>query len=64
MCQGMASDYLCPHCGSRVDTDPDSGGGEFQDYIEDCPICCRPNRLQARLVVDESGYVVEAFGDA
>jgi hypothetical protein len=59
----VASEYLCPHCGDLVDTDPDPGGGAFQEYIEDCPICCRPNRLQAILQVYDDGYEVLAFPD-
>jgi len=59
----VASEYLCPHCGDLVDTDPDPGGGVFQEYIEDCPICCRPNRLQAILQAYEDGYEVLAFPD-
>lgn len=40
--------YSCPHCGENVDTEPDLGGGRSQQYIEDCPVCCRPNRILAR----------------
>jgi hypothetical protein len=32
----------CPHCGEVIDTFPDPGGGETQEYIEDCAVCCRP----------------------
>ena len=35
-------EYECPHCGEPVDTSPDPGGGADQDYIEDCPVCCKP----------------------
>ena len=51
--------YLCPHCGEEVDTDPDPGGGTEQEYIEDCPVCCRPNRIVATYVPDEDAYVVQ-----
>ena len=51
--------YLCPHCGEEVDTDPDPGGGLEQEYIEDCPVCCRPNRIFASYVPDEDAYVVQ-----
>jgi hypothetical protein len=44
---GGSSDYLCPHCGEQVDTYADPGGGTVQDYVEDCPICCRPNHVHA-----------------
>ncbi len=55
--------YPCPHCGEEVDTDPDPGGGDRQEYIEDCPVCCRPNRIVAQFVVDEDAYVVHAFAE-
>jgi hypothetical protein len=42
-------EYRCPHCGEIVDTWPDEGAGEAQIYVEDCPVCCRPNQIHARL---------------
>ena len=45
--------HHCPHCGEAISVWPDIGGGEHQSYIEDCPVCCRPNRITATL--DESG---------
>jgi hypothetical protein len=59
----MASEYHCPHCGTRVDTDPDICGGERQEYIEDCPICCHSNRLRVTLRLAENDFAVEAFVD-
>jgi transcription elongation factor Elf1 len=44
--------YSCPHCGEEVDSSPDLGGGEVQSYIEDCPVCCRPNHIHAVLDPD------------
>jgi hypothetical protein len=55
--------YQCPHCGEAVDTDPDLGGDLEQDYIEDCPVCCRPNRIRARYVTDEDAWAVQAFAE-
>jgi len=52
--------YQCPHCGEQVDTAPDPGGGLAQEYIEDCPVCCRPNRLFATYLADEDDFAVEA----
>jgi hypothetical protein len=52
--------YQCPHCGENVDTEPDQGAGKKQQYIEDCPVCCRPNRISARYVRDLDDYVIEA----
>ena len=55
--------YTCPHCGEEVDTDPDPGGGNEQEYIEDCAVCCRPNRIVATFVPEDDAYVVEAFAE-
>ena len=59
----MAAIYTCPHCGEEVDTDPDPGGGAEQDYIEDCPVCCRANRIVASLGEDDGDYAVQAFAE-
>lgn len=42
----------CPFCGERFQTLVDLAEGEAE-YVEDCPVCCRPIRL--RLHVDDSG---------
>jgi hypothetical protein len=54
------TEYRCPHCGEWVDTDPDLGGGSEQSYIEDCPVCCRPNLIQAIFRTEEDGFEVTA----
>lgn len=42
----------CPYCGERFETPADvSAGG--QDYVEDCPVCCRPIQMQLR--IDDDG---------
>lgn len=58
--RGVSSDYQCPHCGESVDTSPDLGGGEEQDYVEDCPVCCRPNQIHASYDSDEDAFSIEA----
>lgn len=37
----------CPWCGERFETwlDPSAGSA---DYVEDCPVCCRPIEMHAR----------------
>jgi hypothetical protein len=32
----------CPCCGERVLIAIDPGSGPAQEYVEDCPVCCRP----------------------
>jgi hypothetical protein len=43
----------CPYCGEWVELALDPGGGEAQEYIEDCEVCCRPWRVLLRY--DEAG---------
>ena len=38
----------CPYCGERVSVELDTGG-EAQDFIEDCPVCCRAIEFTATL---------------
>ena len=35
----------CPHCGERFETLVDASAGDA-DYVEDCPVCCRPIRMR------------------
>jgi hypothetical protein len=37
--------YTCPTCGESIVVPIDRTGGDDQQYIEDCPICCNPNIL-------------------
>jgi hypothetical protein len=32
----------------------DTGGGTRQDYVEDCPVCCRPWQVNVRIEDDDS----------
>ena len=34
----------CPFCGERFEAVVDGSGGDA-DYVEDCPVCCRPITL-------------------
>ena len=43
----------CPYCGEPIDIEVDDGGGDRQEYIEDCAVCCRP--IAIRAFVDEEG---------
>ncbi|MCW8964713.1 MAG: CPXCG motif-containing cysteine-rich protein [Gammaproteobacteria bacterium] len=35
------SEVTCPYCAESIEILIDCGTPE-QDYIEDCPVCCRP----------------------
>jgi hypothetical protein len=36
---------VCPYCGEENEIGIDAGSGNYQDYVEDCQVCCRPWRL-------------------
>lgn len=40
------AEVTCLHCGETVTIDLDAGSGEAQEYVEDCPVCCRPWQVQ------------------
>jgi hypothetical protein len=31
----------CPYCFEMIPIGVDPGGGEVQEYIEDCSVCCK-----------------------
>ena len=37
--------YLCDGCGEEIVIPLDIAAGHRQEYVEDCPVCCRPNML-------------------
>ncbi|MFO0572275.1 MAG: CPXCG motif-containing cysteine-rich protein [Polyangiaceae bacterium] len=55
------SSVACPHCGEPTDTFVDPGGGEHQEIIEDCVVCCRPIRFVASYSDESADYEVEAY---
>jgi hypothetical protein len=46
----------CPYCGEVFMTLVDGSGGS-QDYIEDCPVCCRP--IEIATEVDDLGRLIQ-----
>ncbi len=47
--------YNCDSCGEEIVLPIDLSAGSLQEYVEDCPVCCRPNVIHVE--VDESGEV-------
>ncbi|MBW4665008.1 MAG: CPXCG motif-containing cysteine-rich protein [Chroococcus sp. CMT-3BRIN-NPC107] len=45
------TEYFCAYCGESNVAFVDLSGGNYQSYIEDCQVCCRPNMLYIQ--VDE-----------
>jgi hypothetical protein len=44
----------CPFCGESFEALVDASAGAAE-YVEDCPVCCRP--IEMRLSVDGAGEV-------
>ncbi len=42
------ADVSCPYCGEFVTIAVDAGGGSFQQYVEDCQVCCNPWQVSVR----------------
>jgi hypothetical protein len=47
----------CPHCGKPNEIALDPGGGEDQEYVEDCQVCCRPILMYVKYGRDGSAQV-------
>ena len=35
--------YVCSYCGEEIVIPVDPSAGAYQQYVEDCPVCCHPN---------------------
>ncbi len=45
--------YICGACGEEIVIPLDPSAGERQEYVEDCPVCCRPNVVRVEFVDDD-----------
>jgi hypothetical protein len=41
--------YTCDSCGEEVVVPIDLSAGSSQEYVEDCPVCCRPNVIHVEI---------------
>jgi hypothetical protein len=48
--------YDCGACGEEIVVDVDPAAGRNQEYVEDCPVCCRPHVIIVQ--VDRDGGVL------
>ena len=46
--------YVCDACGEEIVVPVDAAAGANQEYVEDCPVCCRPNVVTVSLRPDGS----------
>ena len=45
--------YICDSCGEEIVVPLDLSAGESQEYVEDCPVCCRANVIHVQ--IEENG---------
>ncbi|HKI60677.1 MAG TPA: CPXCG motif-containing cysteine-rich protein [Mariprofundaceae bacterium] len=50
----------CPYCGEGIELLVDASAGS-QNYIEDCPVCCKP--MVVWVNVKEDGIYVRTTGE-
>lgn len=55
------SSFVCAYCFQINHILVDPSLGTHQEYVEDCQVCCRPNRLT--IVVDEERRTAETTAD-
>jgi hypothetical protein len=41
--------YHCDSCGEEIVVPVDLSAGASQEYVEDCPVCCRPNVIHVEI---------------
>ena len=49
--------YVCDSCGEEIIVPIDISAGAHQDYVENCPVCCHPMRLQIDVDGDGEAHV-------
>ncbi len=47
------SSYYCGACGEEIVVPLDPSAGASQEYVEDCPVCCRANVIHVEF--DDNG---------
>ena len=51
--------YRCDSCGEEIIVPIDISAGSDQEYVEDCPVCCRRNVIQ--VAIDEDGIRLQVM---
>ncbi|MFO7653273.1 MAG: CPXCG motif-containing cysteine-rich protein [Candidatus Krumholzibacteriia bacterium] len=57
----MDRTYRCAACGAPNETWIDPGGGDRQEFVEDCRVCCRPMVVAARWNALTGEYELEVY---
>jgi hypothetical protein len=56
--------FICAFCFEPNSIFVDPGGGSVQAYVEDCQVCCQPNRLSIAWDDTEEKYAVESMPES
>lgn len=49
--------YTCDACGEEIVVPLDLSAGSSQEYVEDCPVCCRANVIHVEIEDDGEARV-------
>jgi len=52
--------YICDACGEEIVIPVDLTQGSNQEYVEDCPVCCRANVIHVEISDGEATVWAEA----
>ncbi|NWF50597.1 MAG: CPXCG motif-containing cysteine-rich protein [Ignavibacteriaceae bacterium] len=55
--------WPCQYCGAENTVWVDLTVGGKQDFVEDCRICCRPNRIIIKIDNEENIFVESRITD-
>ena len=47
------ANYVCDACGEEIVIPIDPTAGSSQEYVEDCPVCCRANLIHVEIGEDD-----------
>ncbi len=56
----IGTTFVCVYCLQVNEVVVDATGGLSQEYIEDCQVCCRPNKLTITIDEDMQDARIEA----
>ncbi len=56
----IEASYICGSCGEEIVIPIDPSAGSNQEYVEDCPVCCRANVIHVKIDDDEASVWAEA----
>ncbi len=56
----IEASYTCDSCGEEIVIPIDQSAEAKQNYVEDCPICCRPNEIHVKIDGDKASVWAKA----